>query len=114
MPILALLHGDKTFDKLGPLNAGIGLDDTSRRIEAKLVMHRARVDHYRSARELLAAHGMTAARNRNRLSVTPGRFNCSPQCCLGVDGNNTINACLVELRMDVVDQCAGTLRGDRS
>ncbi len=78
LPTLVLLHGDKAFDKRGPLNPGIGFDYASCRIEAKLVLHRARVDHYRSARELLAAHGMTATRNRNRLSVTPGSSNCSP------------------------------------
>ena len=72
MSPLALLHGDESIDQLGPLDAGIGLDDASLSIEAKLAPHRARIDHHRPARELLAAHGMTAARDRNRLSFTPG------------------------------------------
>jgi len=78
LPTPALLHIDEASDKLGPLNTGIGVDDAPLVIEAKTVLHRARIDYYRPAGELLAAHGMTAAGNRNRLSCTPGGSNCSP------------------------------------
>ncbi len=103
---LALLHGDEAIHQLGPLDAGIGLDDAALGIQAKLAPHRARIDHDRTAGELLAAHGMTAARDRNRLSVAPGGLDGGSQRRLRLDRDHAIDACLVELGVHVVDQRA--------
>src|SRR4029078_7862389 len=96
-----------------PLNPGIGLDDAALRIETKLAPHRAHIDHHRIAGETLAAHGMTAARYRNRLSVAPGGLDGGSQRSLRLHRNHAIDACLVELGVHVVDQRAAVWRRGR-
>ena len=103
---LSLLHGDETVDQLRPLDAGLGLDHAALGIEGDDPPHRPHVEQNRAGGELLAAHGVPSARDRDRLARGARRRQRGAQRLLGGDRDHLVDAGGIELRVDVVDQRA--------
>src|SRR5438552_1281159 len=70
LPLGALrLLAVQELEQRGPLDAALDGDGARVRVEVQHAIQIARVDEHRVLGELLTAHGMTAARDRDRSSL---------------------------------------------
>jgi hypothetical protein len=109
------LHGDETLDQLRPFDARLGFDEAMLGIEPNDPPHRSDIEEHGIAGELLTAHRVASACNADRPALRARGRQCRPQGRLRIDGDDALDACGIELRMDVVDEDArfGTPRRER-
>jgi hypothetical protein len=112
---LAGLHGDEMLDQLRPLEARLDFDDAMLGIKRDDPPHRCDIKEHRIAGDLLTAHRVASASNADPLALRACGQQCRPQRRLRIDGDDTVDAHGIELRMDIVDEnvCSGTPRSKR-
>ncbi len=67
------LESEEAVDQLGPLDAGLGIDDPGLRVERDDPVHRAHVEVDGVGTELLAAHRVARPRDADATSLGGGR-----------------------------------------
>ncbi len=68
-PAASALHGEETIHQFGPLYSRMRFDDPALGVESEYLSHRAGVEQHGAIGELLAAHGVAAAANADRLAL---------------------------------------------
>jgi hypothetical protein len=108
-PPTALLT-KQIVDQPRPLDPGFDLDLAPARIEPEHPHHVRHVQEDGAAPELLAAHRVPSSGDADRLPLTPGVLDDSPEALQGIRFDHAIDTGQVQLRVDIVDQGRARLR----
>jgi hypothetical protein len=100
------MHPVQIINELRPLNTTLDGNDASFVIETEDAVHRPRIDEQRAFGELLTAHGVTAAGDRDSLPLRLGLCNRRLQLFDAIGSDDRSDLRSIELRVHVVDDGA--------
>ena len=102
------LRALEVFEQRRPQDAALDGDEAALGVEGEHPVERARIDEHAGLAELLPAHRVASAGDRHRLAVATGPRHGRCQFAHRARPDDRGDARGVQLRVDVVDERAGT------